>query len=87
MSTKPEPIQRAIDAWLAGEGNSLLIKEIPALEKMWEDRSIEEDDPRTGDETYGYVDPKGTMEYISDRWRCAFRIRWVLDGLENGAIK
>jgi hypothetical protein len=39
-------------------------------------------DTRTGQETYGYEDEdsiKSNLWYISDRWNCAFRIKWLLD--------
>lgn len=41
-----------------------------------------EHDLRSGAETYGYQNDESIMynlQYISDRWNCAFRIRWVLD--------
>lgn len=39
-------------------------------------------DYRTGYETYGYIDEvtiRENLAYINDRWRCAFRIRWLID--------
>jgi len=47
-------------------------------------------DYRTGQETYGYEPDEANMlivEYISDRWLAAFRIKWLIDGLKNGKIK
>jgi len=81
--------QRAIDHWLDGGGNSLLMDELPFLKKMWEELSKEENDFRPGVETYGYADHetiKNNMEYISDRWMAAFRIKWIIDGLSIGKI-
>ena len=50
--------------------------------------SIEyEPDIRTGYETYGYESPQSihhNVMYISDRFRCAFRIKWILDGVTDG---
>lgn len=80
---------RAIDQWLKTGDNTLLVDEMPFLEKMWSELSREENDTRPGVETYGYIDDdqiKDTMSYISDRWFCAFRIKWIIDGLENGRI-
>lgn len=39
-------------------------------------------DYRSGQETYGFDDLdsiKFTLHYISDRWKCAFRVRWIID--------
>lgn len=44
-----------------------------------------EKDFRTGEESYGYNTQEyieERMSYISDRWNCAFRIRWILDLLD-----
>ena len=82
-------VQKAIDYWLETGDNSLLVNETLYLEETWKTQSKGEGDFRPGVETYGYVDDKSirnNMEYISDRWLCAFRIRWILDGLENGRI-
>ena len=49
-----------------------------------------EKDFRTGEESYGYSNQEyieERMSYISDRWNCAFRIRWILDLLEIKCIK
>lgn len=84
-----ERTQRAIDHWIETKDNFLLIDEMPYLEDLWCECAEEEDDYRSGVETYGYANDDGikcTMEYISDRWMCAFRIKWILDGLANGRI-
>lgn len=42
-------------------------------------------DYRLGNATYGYSGSEkalGDLNYISDRWRCAFRVAWML-GLIN----
>jgi hypothetical protein len=42
-------------------------------------------DVRDGYATYGYDSDEiiiGNLQYISDRWNCQFRLRWVLDLLE-----
>ena len=79
----------AIEHWLDTHNNSKLLPLIPALERMWRQRSKQEDDYRTGEETYKYDDGEiihNNMRYIWGRWKCAFRIRWLLDGLNNGKI-
>jgi len=42
-------------------------------------------DVRNGYVTYGYDSDEsilGNLQYISDRWNCQFRLKWVLDLLE-----
>lgn len=42
-------------------------------------------DLRSGVETYGYKsedDIVANMEYISDRWQAAFRIKWLIDFID-----
>jgi len=66
-----------------------LADELPFLRKMWKEYSEKENDFRGGEETYGYdnaEDIRNNMEYISDRWMAAFRIKWIIDGLEAGKI-
>lgn len=46
-------------------------------------------DLRSGEESYGYANQESVgmnILYISDRWNCAFRLRWLIDGLDNGKI-
>ena len=80
--------QRAIDYYLETGSNERLKDKyvIAFLDKIWNELSEKENDYRTGVETYGYGDVRGTMEYISDRWFCAFRVKWLLDGLTSGDI-
>lgn len=62
---------------------------IKAMKDMCDKWQIEEDDFRTGDETYGYEDTESittNLFYISDRWRAAFRLKWIIEGLERGVI-
>lgn len=73
-------IQKAIDHWLETGDNKLLLDQRSELHGLWSDFSADEDDYRSGEETYGYKDVKSTMEYIADRWKCAFRISWIIDG-------
>lgn len=84
-----EIIQSAIQSWLDGNGNELLLAELPALEKLYREISVEESDFRSGSEVYGYYSPdeiRVDMEYISDRWMAAYRVKWIIDGLRNGKI-
>ncbi len=89
---EPEKINKwvnnGIEDWLAGKGNSILLDLIPSMEKLWRKLAKKEDDFRSGEETYGY-NPESVynnMLYISDRWHCAYRLRWLIDGLKNGRI-
>jgi len=62
---------------------------IRAMENEYKKLVVIEDDYRVGTETYSYLN-KETIEadlfYINDRWNCAFRLRWLLDGLREGKI-
>lgn len=53
------------------------------LVTLYENELIEQcNDYRTGYETYGYKDLdaiRGTLSYISDRWKSSFRVRWLID--------
>jgi len=47
-------------------------------------------DGRRGFETYGYESleqVKDTLKYISDRYKCTYRLRWVLDLLDIEQLK
>lgn len=82
-------IQSAIDNYVNGGGNDLLHAALPALKRKWKKLSKKENDFRGGAETYGYQDAesiKNNMLYISDRWMAAFRIKWIIDGIEGGKI-
>ncbi len=57
----------------------------PALEKLYKGTLAVDDDHRVGLETYGYKsieEIKRNLRYISDRWNCSYRIRWILDLIE-----
>ena len=58
----------------------------PALIQLYNKSLPVDDDYRTGEETYGYKsteDVKERLDYISDRWYCSFRLRWLLDLIEK----
>ena len=55
--------------------------------KEWQRMAKDEQDYRAGVETYGYEDNIYLdLLYISDRWRCAFRLKWLIDGVNGGHI-
>lgn len=48
-------------------------------------------DFRSGFDTYGYISEEGGVDkeyikdqlfYISDRWHCSFRVRWIINLLD-----
>lgn len=52
--------------------------------------SKSEKDFRSGRETYGYEDEESIIDnimYISGKWACQFRTRWLLDLLSNCGLK
>lgn len=71
-------------------GSSPTLKAIlPAMKKEWQKYAKDENDYRDGRDTYGYSDEesiRNNLFYISDRWRCAFRLKWIIDGVELGYI-
>lgn len=63
-----------------------LRKNIKHLYVLYKECLLSEKDYRTGKETYGYKDIddiESTLLYISDRYYCAFRIKWLIDLIEN----
>ena len=82
-------VNKAFETWLAKKDNTKFMDVLPEMKRVWFKLGTEEGDFRTGFETYGYDDVEdidNNMMYISDRWRCAFRLKWLIDGLENGRI-
>lgn len=61
----------------------LLSKQKDSLSLLLNHYSKKEQDARTGEETYGYDNIYGTLDYISDRWMCPYRIKWILDLIEK----
>lgn len=53
------------------------------LVHLYETHYLEDDqDFRPASETYGIGDDKknlANLEYISDRWGCSFRVRWMIE--------
>jgi len=89
MKKKPPNINYAIGQYIRGKGNKRLLECLPTLEKLYLKHSVEENDFRCGEDTYGYKSIesiKDNMIYISDRWKAAFRIKWLIDGLKQGKI-
>lgn len=60
------------------------------MKRVWPKLAKQDNDFRNGYESYGYETPESiynNLHYISDRWFCAFRLRWLIDGIEGGHIK
>jgi len=57
---------------------------LPELKGLYSISLRTDPDYRTGKETYGYEPStiEDNFEYISDRWRCSFRIKWLIDYAE-----
>jgi hypothetical protein len=60
-----------------------LLKEFKSLIVLWKFYDKKEFDRRTGRETYGYKNIETDLKYISDRFSCQFRIRWLIDLLST----
>jgi hypothetical protein len=55
----------------------------PLLVRLYEDELIPiEESFTSGKESYGYdgiESIRGNLSYISGRWRCCFRVRWLIE--------
>ena len=78
-------LNKTIEKYLKKRDASIFKPLLKELKRKYNKLNKMDDDPdlRTGEETYGYEDVWDRMEYISDRWNCSFRIRWLIDGIEN----
>lgn len=88
---RPETIDRHIQLeitrWLVTGQSGGFRSLLPQMEKRWKIFAKRDNDYRDGYETYGYGDNnRNQMEYISDRWKCAFRLKWIIDGVRDGHI-
>ena len=57
----------------------LLKKEYKALIVLYKHCDRLENDRRTGFQTYGYTNIVDDLSYVSDRYMCQFRVRWLID--------
>ena len=82
-------MNKAFDLWMADKSTYQFLPLLREMKRVWKKWSKEEDDFRSGEESYGYKSQesvRNNMFYISDRWRCAFRVKWLIDGIENKHI-
>lgn len=80
-------MNRAFDTWIADRTTHQFFPLLREMKRVWLKWAKQEDDYQTGNESYGYKeDNSNCMMYISDRWRCAFRLKWLIDGLEANKI-
>jgi hypothetical protein len=67
------------------------VKEIePELEEAYINIRKHDPDNRIGVDTYGYdnIDSiKRNLEFVSDRWMTAFRVKWILDLIHQDISK
>lgn len=83
-------MDRAFDEYFETKSISRFLQLTSEMDRVWKKWSKLDVDSRSGEETYGYESEESVMNnmsYISDRWRCAFRLKWVLDGVRSGKIK
>ena len=79
-------VNNAISCYLRTNSVCKLKFLLPEMEKRWNQWAAEEGDYRCGNESYGYhsiESVRSNMFYISDRWGCSFRIKWLIDGINN----
>jgi hypothetical protein len=75
------PPKEFIDSFITS-----LLPHKPLLTKLYISYLKKDKDYRSGEETYGYSSYehiKTNLHYISDRWSCSFRIRYMLDLLDK----
>ncbi len=80
-------LNTAICYWLQTKDNSKLKVLLEPMKKLWLRYAKEENDFRLGTDHSDYSEVYLYMEYISDRWQCAHRLRWIIDGIENGLLQ
>ena len=81
---KHEKITEGIIAYYKHKKVMPLQETLPSLIALYEESLKDDNDKRCGHETYGYNNVFNDMLYISDRWNASFRLRWLIDGIENG---
>lgn len=82
-------MNKAFDHWFETKSVDKFRPLLREMKRVWSKLSKEENDFRIGNDTYSYCDRDSietTMSYISDRWRCAFRLKWLIDGIEENKI-
>jgi hypothetical protein len=82
-------MRKAFNQWFQTNNVDSFKPLLREMRRMWRKCAKQEDDTRNGQETYGYESAESihnNMLYISDRWRCAFRLKWLLDGIEQNKI-
>jgi len=82
-------MNKAFDSWFETKTTDKFKPLLREMNRVWKKWAKEEDDFSGGEETYGYPDDVTTsdnMLYISDRWMCAFRLKWLIDGIEGNKI-
>ena len=79
----------AFEHWLETKSTAQFFPLLREMKRVWKKWSKEENDFASGETSYGYASAESVhnnMCYISDRWRCAFRLKWLIDGLESKKI-
>jgi len=79
-------VQNAINCYLYKDSNKLLYsdKNCRAMAKLYKKFVIAEQGEGEA-YPYDYDDPesiRNNMMYISDRWRCVGRLKWIMYGVE-----
>ena len=83
-------MNKAFDHWFKTQTVDKFLPLMREMKRVHTKLVKDDGDNRSGIETYGYTDLKSIQDdmfYISDRWRCSFRLRWLIDGIETRKIK
>lgn len=79
----------AFDQWFDNKTTHQFLPLLREMKRVWKKWSKQENDFRSGEESYGYASQESidsNLFYISDRWRCAFRLKWLIDGIKSKNI-
>lgn len=82
-------MNKAFDQWFETKTVDAFKPLLREMNRVWVKWAKEENDNRTGIETYGYETShsiRNNMHYMSDRWRCAYRLKWLFDGINQEKI-
>lgn len=82
-------MNKSFERWFEAGTTDKFVPLLREMDRVWRKWASEEEDYRTGEETYGYSNRdsvENNMGYISDRWRCAFRLKWLIDGIKENKI-
>lgn len=80
-------MDRAFNKWFDTDTLDEFKPLLREMKRVWPKWAKESNDYREGEDTYMYKTFESIHNnffYVSDRWQCAFRLKWLIDGFEGG---